>query len=137
MNDKSIFSQRLSARRIELKYTQESFSKVVGMSRARYANYEQSRREPDFEIVKLFSDHLKISTDYLFGNSDHKDLLSEVLARNDKLQLTGKYAEAQQKLKAMLAEEQQTRLKNALEDFDGLSAESRQAILIMIKNLIR
>ncbi|MBP2662732.1 MAG: putative transcriptional regulator [Firmicutes bacterium] len=70
MKEKSLFAERLTDRRVELNYTQESFAKLVGMSRARYANYEQSRREPDLEIAKLFAKHLKTTTDYLIGNDD-------------------------------------------------------------------
>jgi transcriptional regulator with XRE-family HTH domain len=70
MDNKSIFSKRLMKQRIALEYTQETFSEKVGMSRARYANYEQSRREPDFAIVKLFADHLKCTTDYFLGKDD-------------------------------------------------------------------
>ncbi|MDD4601589.1 hypothetical protein SDC9_04177 [bioreactor metagenome] len=71
MKEKSLFAQRLTDRRIKLKFTQESFANLVGMSRARYANYEQSRREPDFEIAKLFAEHLKTTTDYLLGYDDY------------------------------------------------------------------
>ncbi len=70
MKEKSLFAKRLTDRRIELNFTQESFAKLVGMSRARYANYEQSRREPDLEIAKLFATHLKTTTDYLLGSDN-------------------------------------------------------------------
>lgn len=72
MKEKSVFAERLTARRIELKYTQESFAEIVGMSRARYANYEQSRREPDLDIVNLFAKHLNTTTDYLLGRDTDK-----------------------------------------------------------------
>lgn len=82
MSDKSIFAKRLTQKRIELKYTQETFSAKVGMSRARYANYEQSRREPDFDVVKLFAENLDCTTDYLLGHTDNpnKPVLSELEA---------------------------------------------------------
>jgi transcriptional regulator with XRE-family HTH domain len=75
MNDKSIFSKRLTQQRIKENYTQETFSAKIGMSRARYANYEQSRREPDFDIVKLFADHLKCTTDYLLNRTDNPNVI--------------------------------------------------------------
>jgi len=66
------FSKRLTKKRIEGKYTQDSFAGTVGLSRARYANYEQGRREPDFETVKFFANKLNVTTDYLLGLDNEK-----------------------------------------------------------------
>jgi transcriptional regulator with XRE-family HTH domain len=68
--ERSIFAKRLTALRQENGYTQETFAKKVGFSRGRYANYEQGRREPDFEIVKVFADVLDCSVDYLLGTNN-------------------------------------------------------------------
>lgn len=67
---RSIFAKRLTYLRQKNGYTQETFANKAGFSRGRYANYEQGRREPDFEIVKLFAGILNCSTDYLLGISN-------------------------------------------------------------------
>lgn len=67
---RSTFAKRLTYLRQKNGYTQESFAIKAGFSRGRYANYEQGRREPDFEIVKTFADILNCTTDYLLGIND-------------------------------------------------------------------
>lgn len=80
---RSIFAKRLTLLRQEKGYTQESFAEKAGFSRGRYANYEQGRREPDFEIVKTFADILNCTTDYLLGNNDSRNLKSNTSNQNN------------------------------------------------------
>lgn len=80
---RTIFAKRLTYLRKKNGYTQESFAEKAGFSRGRYANYEQGRREPDFEIVKAFADILNCTTDYLLGNSDSKNLESNTSSQTN------------------------------------------------------
>lgn len=87
--ERSIFAKRLTSLRQENGYTQETFAQKVGFSRGRYANYEQGRREPDFEIVKTFADVLNCSVDYLLGTNNSNDLSpnlskTNILQKEDK-----------------------------------------------------
>ena len=86
---RSTFAKRLTYLRLKNGYTQETFAKKVGFSRGRYANYEQGRREPDFEIVKTFADILNCTTDYLLGinNSDNSQPNT---SNHDNIQLPNK-----------------------------------------------
>lgn len=79
LKERTIFAKRLTQLRQVNGYTQETFAKKVGFSRGRYANYEQGRREPDFEIVKIFAGILNCTTDYLLGtnNSDSSLLTTD------------------------------------------------------------
>jgi transcriptional regulator with XRE-family HTH domain len=70
LKERPIFAKRLTQLRQVNGYTQETFAKKVGFSRGRYANYEQGRREPDFEIVKIFAGILNCTTDYLLGTNN-------------------------------------------------------------------
>jgi len=81
LQERTIFAKRLTQLRKVNGYTQETFAEKVGFSRGRYANYEQGRREPDFEIIKTFANILNCTTDYLLGT---KNLDSSMLAMDPK-----------------------------------------------------
>ena len=40
------------------------------MTRGQVGNYEQGKRQPDFDILQLFADFFNVTTDYLLGHTD-------------------------------------------------------------------
>lgn len=56
------------------KRTQEDIAKAVGLSRARYAHYENDIREPDLETLERFADFFDVSIDYLLGRTEKQKL---------------------------------------------------------------
>lgn len=52
------------------KTTQEEVAEKIGVSRARYSHYENSRSEPDTEILNKLADYFKVSTDFLLGRTE-------------------------------------------------------------------
>ncbi|TKI53629.1 helix-turn-helix transcriptional regulator [Lysinibacillus mangiferihumi] len=56
------------------KRTQEEIAKAVGLSRARYAHYENDIREPDLETLERFADFFDVSIDYLLGRTEKQKL---------------------------------------------------------------
>jgi len=132
-----VFAKRLTEKRIEKNFTQESFAKLVGFSRARYANYEQGRREPDFETVKLFSNKLGVSTDYLLGSVDNQNIkenpIQKVIDHAETMNLAPEEREAIEEYKKMLPSEQQKELLDAIETIKNLPEANREVLLKFIK----
>lgn len=65
-----MFGERLSSLRKKKKISQYELANRLGFSRGQIANYEQGKREPDYETLKIFADFFEVSTDYLLGHSD-------------------------------------------------------------------
>lgn len=80
---------RLKLLRDKRGLSQERASKMMGIVRSTYANYEAGNREPDNDTLKKFSEFFEVSTDYLIGNdtiknnNDHEknDELLDILSR--------------------------------------------------------
>lgn len=66
-NNKNIFSKRLIELRKNKKLTQYTLADNLGCSRALISNYEQGRREPDFDTLLKIADYFNVSTDYMLG----------------------------------------------------------------------
>lgn len=64
--------------------TQEEVAKDIGLSRARYAHYEQGRSEPNLELIEKFANYFKVSSDYLLGLSAR----SKIEAKLEELGMT-------------------------------------------------
>lgn len=63
---------KLSAnlKRLRGNHSQTEFSKVLGISQARYANYELGNREPDLDTLVRIARVCGKTTDQLLGVSD-------------------------------------------------------------------
>lgn len=72
-----MLGKRISNLRKQKKLTQENVSKMLGIHRGTYANYEAGRREPDNETLHKLADFFNVSIDYLLGRSE--DTNSNVL----------------------------------------------------------
>lgn len=90
-----MLGQRL--KKLRGKRTQEEVAKHIGISRARYAHYENERSEPDIETLQKLADYFNVSIDFLLGRTNepfptgHRGIYANIL--NDYIQKSGKSIE--------------------------------------------
>ncbi|WP_142247960.1 helix-turn-helix domain-containing protein [Alkalihalobacterium alkalinitrilicum] len=65
-----MFGDRLAKLRTDKKLTQSDFASKLGIPRSTYSNYENGKRQPDFETLQKIADFFEVTTDYLLGRSD-------------------------------------------------------------------
>ncbi len=71
---KQAFARRLAAIRVSMGFTQEEFSRMIGIARDRYAKYELGRSEPPFFILARILKLTGHSLDFLIaGNRPARD----------------------------------------------------------------
>ena len=63
----NVFPQRLKEIRIKKGLTQTELGEKVGVKQSTFTNWENGKREPNFEIVIKLADLLEVSVDWLFG----------------------------------------------------------------------
>lgn len=66
-----IRGERIKRRREQLGLSQEELAARVGTSQKQISQYERGMVEPSTATVYLLSRELEVSTDWLFGLSDH------------------------------------------------------------------
>lgn len=57
--------------------SQEDLAKRLNMTQQRISAYEKGKREPDLETLKLFADFFNVSTDFLLGKTDIRNIEQE------------------------------------------------------------
>ena len=72
-----MFGKRLSALRKQKGLSQYELADRLGYSRGQIANYEQGKREPDYETLQKIADFFDVTTDYLLGRTDIRTLNEE------------------------------------------------------------
>ena len=72
---KNSLSERLKELRAEQNISQYTLSENLGLSRGLMSNYEQGRREPDYNTLLLISNYFDVSLDYILGVTDIKKRL--------------------------------------------------------------
>jgi len=72
-----MFGKRLSALRKQKGLSQYELADRLGYSRGQIANYEQGKREPDYETLRKIADFFDVTTDYLLGRTDIRTLNEE------------------------------------------------------------
>ena len=65
-----IFSEHLKELRQEKQMTLKQVSSELNMPLMTYANYEEGKRQPSLETLKLICDFYDVSSDYLIGRTD-------------------------------------------------------------------
>lgn len=78
-----MLNKRLKEIRTSLELTQQEMADKLNISRVRYNQYETGKRQPDNEMLRIISNCLNVSTDYLLGLSDTRD--SEELTPDQEL----------------------------------------------------
>ena len=63
-----MFKERLRSTREKLNISQTQMADMLGIAVTTYRNYENTSREPNYDILVNISNLLGVSTDYLLGN---------------------------------------------------------------------
>ncbi|MCX2825295.1 helix-turn-helix domain-containing protein [Bacillus pseudomycoides] len=71
-----MLGKKISELRKQQKLSQYELAERLGFSRGKLANYEQGQREPDYDTLKKIADFFEVSTDYLLGRTEKKELFS-------------------------------------------------------------
>ena len=72
-----------------LKKTQQEMADYLGISRQAYSNYENGKREPDYETLLKLGEYLDCSIDYLLGKKSDPSPKAEVSDDDIKFALFG------------------------------------------------
>lgn len=51
--------------------TQKEVAEIFGVSRARYAHYEQCRSKPGLDLLQRMANYYGVSVDFLLGRNDN------------------------------------------------------------------
>ncbi|VIQ83156.1 Cro/CI family transcriptional regulator [Streptococcus pneumoniae] len=67
MKTSNVFPQRLKELRLKKGLTQTELGEKVGVKQSTFTNWENGKREPNFETIIKIADLLEVSLDWLFG----------------------------------------------------------------------
>ncbi|MEN2665999.1 helix-turn-helix transcriptional regulator [Listeria aquatica] len=65
-----MIGETLKKLRFKKSKTQQNVADYLGISRAAYSHFENSRNEPDLETLKKLAEYFEVTTDYLLGNDE-------------------------------------------------------------------
>lgn len=68
--EKSVLAERMTELRKKHNLTQEDIAKYLDCNRATVANYENGKRQPDYNTLIRLAKRYSVSTDYLLGLTD-------------------------------------------------------------------
>lgn len=84
----NMFGERIRKLREQHNHTQEDLAAYLGVSRATVSNYETEEREPDFSMITKISSLYNVSTDYIIGLTNIRNIDERVLLRSLENQFT-------------------------------------------------
>lgn len=102
-----ILGKKLKELRKNKKLTQKQISNDLGYSASRYSNYENNIRMPSLDELVILADYFDVTTDYLLGRTDKKNI---EIVQYDNLKVH------QRKGTAPLTEEQIEFLNNLIDE---------------------
>jgi len=76
------FGKRLREIRIERELTQTEFAKILGTSKQILSRYELEQRSPKIDQVKKYAEKLKVSVDYLLGDTESEANYNAFISEN-------------------------------------------------------
>lgn len=79
------FPERIAAIRKELKFSQEKFGELAGVSQRTVAFWEAGERMPSHATISALADRLDVSVDYLLGRTDARTKRKQPAAQNGEL----------------------------------------------------
>jgi transcriptional regulator with XRE-family HTH domain len=80
------YGDRISILRGKQGLTQGKLAKHTGITRAALSHYENNRRQPDYDTLKIIADYFNVTLDYLmWGVNHHREVLSSVNASKGQL----------------------------------------------------
>ncbi|WP_244832988.1 helix-turn-helix transcriptional regulator [Clostridium sp. BJN0001] len=68
---------RLKDLRLEHSLLQKDIAKILNITTSAYGYYEQGKRIPDSETIKILSNYYNVSSDYILGLSDYKQYTND------------------------------------------------------------
>lgn len=71
-----MFGQQLLKLRKERNLSQYQLASLLNFTRGQIANYEQGKREPDFQTVIKIADFFDVTVDYLMGREPKPESLT-------------------------------------------------------------
>lgn len=74
--------------RNERKITQRELATLLNLSPSTIAMYETGQRKPDFQTLQKIADFFDVSTDYLLGRTDIRNLYKEIAVKETKASYT-------------------------------------------------
>lgn len=127
-----MLGKKIAELRKNQKLSQYDLADRLGFSRGKLANYEQGQREPDYDTLKKIADFFEVSTDYLLGRTEKKELLSN---------MTSGLSEKEERDIAKDLEKTLEQLENSEEAlmFDGepIDEHTKEMIRISLENSMR
>lgn len=121
------FGERLKQLRNEYKITQKQLAKTLGVGRPTIAGYETKGIQPSYETLNKIADYFKVSTDYLLGRTDEKNL-----NRDDFYKLN---QTAEREYPYNTSKPLQSKDKDAFKDIDKLNNDSKKDLKTYIEFL--
>ena len=79
------FPERIAAIRKELKFSQEKFGELAGVSQRTVAFWEAGERMPSHATISALADRLDVSVDYLLGRTDARTKRKQPAVQNGEL----------------------------------------------------
>ena len=73
-----MFGLRLRALRNEKKLTQDELGKLLNVSGKTIGTWERDSRQPNIEAINKLASIFDVTTDYLLGNSNEKQVPKQV-----------------------------------------------------------
>lgn len=69
--------ERLKEMRSKRKLTKTFMGSLLGITRQAYSKYEEGEAEPDIATITKIASFFEVSTDYLLGNTDQKEIIKQ------------------------------------------------------------
>ncbi len=70
-----MIGQRIKQLRKEYNLTQQQFAELINLKNSTISLYENEKRQPEFKTLVKIADYFNVTTDWLFGRVDNKNLL--------------------------------------------------------------
>lgn len=68
------YGEKLRLLRIKSGLNQTELANKLGISQQTYNRYELEKREPDFEIIKVFANFFNVSVDYILCKTNDENI---------------------------------------------------------------
>lgn len=94
----SDFSNRLRDLRTDCGLTQKQLANKLSVSQNAIYNWENGKREPDFETLEFLADIFNVDIDYLLGRTDKTTKLTNSITYADEKDITKDMENIRQKL---------------------------------------
>ena len=72
-----MLGQRIKELRLEKGWTVEELANRVNRSKSTISEIENNKNKPGRKLIELFSTEFRVTTDYIMGLSNHKELSSK------------------------------------------------------------